>query len=357
MTAHIELPDHEVVEIGKPKSVFQRWSVRSVLTLMLFVAGAGCFIALSSLLVPREIPPLARVAMLPHSATLDKHHIDKRLLLIGDVHGMSKELHKLLRKVNYNRYQDTIVFLGDMVTKGYDSLGVIDFAIDHGAYCVRGNHEDELMTLYAHEHQLQAPRTYPPHASQSTLVAGQKPSPTLEAQVGPVLNRDESVPTAMGLGVKDAKCDLPLVKKLKKRHIDYLAACPAILKLGQVSRRGIEAVAVHGGLLWSEHSLEDQDIVDVLRVRSIVPPDYTHGSENPDDGEPWFNRWNEEQKTRNKSERYEVFYGHDASKGLQLKRYSKGLDTKCQRGGKLSAYVVRVTHKGSYHEKLVQIEC
>ncbi|MBQ5153854.1 hypothetical protein EGM85_11400, partial [Macrococcus caseolyticus] len=249
------------------------------------------------------------------------------------------------------------VFLGDMVTKGYDSLGVVDFAIDHGAYCVRGNHEDELMTLYAKDHHIKAPRTYPPQASETTLVAGHKPSPTLEATVGPVLSKVRAMPTGTDVDIEDKDRDLPLVRKFKKRHIDYLAACPAILKLGQVSRRGIEAVAVHGGLLWNEHDLEQQDIVDVLRVRSIVPPDYTHGSEDPDDGEPWFDRWNEEQKTREKSERYEVFYGHDASKGLQLKRYSKGLDTKCQRGGKLSAYVVRVTHKGKYHEDLVQIDC
>jgi hypothetical protein len=35
-----------------------------------------------------------------------------------------------------------------------------------------------------------------------------------------------------------------------------------------------------------------------------------------------------------------IIYGHDAKQGLQLKQYSKGIDTGCVKGGKLTALVL-----------------
>lgn len=35
-----------------------------------------------------------------------------------------------------------------------------------------------------------------------------------------------------------------------------------------------------------------------------------------------------------------VIYGHDSRRGLQLEKYSKGLDTGCVKGGKLSALLI-----------------
>lgn len=348
----------------------------------------------------KQLPPLSRVAQLHEKHRLDPAHTDQRLIIVGDVHGMYDELMQLMHKVDYDKSNDVIVFLGDMITKGYDSLGVVDFAIKHGAYCVRGNHEDEILSMYASHYDIKMPKTFPPFASATAMTAGDRPTATLKPTKGPPvpdkpkkasadkrsdaaaeaaeaiemfnavdmaadINGDdlsseegsEQDPTLDAQGARNEERDLPLVKKMKKRHVKYLASCPAILQLGQVSKRGVEAVAVHGGLLWDELDLEKQDIYDVLRIRSIVPPDYSKGSENPEDGIAWFAKWNDEQLQRKKQNRLEVFYGHDASKGLQLHRYSKGLDTRCQRGGKLSAYVVTVAHDGHYHEELVQIDC
>lgn len=385
---------------------------------ILFLLSGYSFWQLTELAKVPELPPLARVATLPHKHQLDAAHKDRRLVMVGDVHGMKKELLKLLKKVHYDKDKDTLVFFGDMITKGYDSLGVVDFAIKNHAYCVRGNHEDEIFSLYAERHNLEMPKTYPPFASATTMTAFDAPEPTLEATCGPDLravafsaaptevpdadayifgdrvvdddeideldekiadihdrmahdddndddndyynfedNEDEFALDSEDFRALDQERDMPLVKKLKQRHIDYLAACPAILKLGAVSRRGIEAVGVHGGLVWSEHELENQLIEDVLRIRSLLAPDYKRGSEDADAGLPWFPKWNEEQLTRPIDERFEVYYGHDASRGLELHRYSKGLDTRCQRGGKLSAYVVTVKPNGRVVEKLVQVDC
>lgn len=325
-----------------------------ILVLIVFGYSAIAFadVGISKTKHLKRLPPLARVATLPHKNRLHPSHTDQRLIIVGDVHGMYDELMELMDKVEYHKKKDSLVFLGDMITKGYDSLGVVDFAIDEGAFCVRGNHEDEVLSIYADHYNIDMPKTYPPFATPSPMTAGDKPKPTLKPTQGPEVPAKNSLnPNA------NYDRDISLVKQMKKRHVKYLASCPAILQFGKVSKRGVEAVGVHGGLLWDELDLEKQDIYDVLRIRSIVPPDYSYGSENPDDGIPWFGKWNDEQSRRKKENRLEVFYGHDASKGLQLHRYSKGLDTKCQRGGKLSAYVVTVADDGHYHEELVQIDC
>lgn len=45
-------------------------------------------------------------------------------------------------------------------------------------------------------------------------------------------------------------------------------------------------------------------------------------------------------------------YGHYAAKGLDIRKYSKGLDSNCVRGGRLSAYVI-----GKEKEELVSVGC
>lgn len=295
-----------------------------------------------------EIEPLSRVASLSDRMKLLEPN-NGRIILIGDVHGMYKELQELLHNVDYQSGVDRLVFLGDMITKGPDSIKVIEYAIEEGAYCVRGNHEDEILSMYASKHHINAPKTYPPHASIETKIVG-------DVQATSVLLSEPTTPASPLLPEANNARDKPLVRKLKPHHIRYIEQCPTILKLGQVSKKGIEAVAVHGGLMWDEHDLELQDPEMVMRIRSVGGKHYHNPSEE-DDGTAWFILWNDEQHTRPKDERYEIYYGHDASKGLQLHRYTKGLDSRCQRGDRLSGYTVTMDEEGHYHEDLVQVDC
>jgi serine/threonine protein phosphatase 1 len=72
-----------------------------------------------------------------------------RLLAIGDVHGYRLKLEALMEKVRPTA-EDQVVFLGDLIDRGPDSRGVIDFVLD---FCrqhpqtvvLRGNHEDLLL--------------------------------------------------------------------------------------------------------------------------------------------------------------------------------------------------------------------
>ena len=71
-----------------------------------------------------------------------------RTLAIGDIHGHADALAGLLRQVE-PRPTDTIVFLGDYVSRGPDSRGVLQAVMDLQQHCqvvpLLGNHEEMLL--------------------------------------------------------------------------------------------------------------------------------------------------------------------------------------------------------------------
>jgi serine/threonine protein phosphatase 1 len=72
-----------------------------------------------------------------------------RLLAVGDIHGYKLKLEALMEKVSPTP-EDQVLFLGDLIDRGPDSRGVIDYVLD---FCrqypktvvLRGNHEDLLI--------------------------------------------------------------------------------------------------------------------------------------------------------------------------------------------------------------------
>jgi bis(5'-nucleosyl)-tetraphosphatase (symmetrical) len=62
---------------------------------------------------------------------------------IGDVHGCFPELKALLAEISFNPRQDRLWFVGDLISRGPDSLGCLRFIRDLGdrAVVVMGNHE------------------------------------------------------------------------------------------------------------------------------------------------------------------------------------------------------------------------
>ena len=92
--------------------------------------------------------------------TLDVYRIpdETELDVIGDIHGMKQELEQLLTLMGYQweegklihseNPQRKVLFLGDLVDRGYDSPGVLELvrkAVSCGHYCVMGNHDLNLL--------------------------------------------------------------------------------------------------------------------------------------------------------------------------------------------------------------------
>ncbi len=66
---------------------------------------------------------------------------------IGDVQGCYEPLIQLLEKINFNPSCDQLLFAGDIINRGPDSLKTIDFikGLGNKAICVLGNHDLSLL--------------------------------------------------------------------------------------------------------------------------------------------------------------------------------------------------------------------
>ncbi|EXJ60945.1 hypothetical protein A1O7_05098 [Cladophialophora yegresii CBS 114405] len=261
--------------------------------------------------------------------------VKKRLVFIGDIHGCREELEALLKKLRFDPAKDHLVALGDIVSKGPDSLGVIDLLRRYNASCVRGNHDDRLL-LVAQSLRAQS------SATKEILESGK--STGTHKHADPVERMARSLSTA---------------------QLEYLQSCPIILRIGKMEAFNGEAVAVHAGLVPGL-ALELQDPVSAMNMRVLDLATHLPSHKHRLKGSvAWYKLWNRYQQLldlhkrfgKHKRERESeshttVIYGHNAKEGLQIRKYTKGLDTGCVKGGKLTALVV----DGEGRQQIVQVK-
>ncbi len=71
----------------------------------------------------------------------------KRILAVGDIHGMYKKLINLMEQVQFNPAEDLLVFLGDYIDRGPQSLECLDYVMGlqqkypDKVVALMGNHE------------------------------------------------------------------------------------------------------------------------------------------------------------------------------------------------------------------------
>ena len=73
--------------------------------------------------------------------------------VIGDVQGSYSELQALVKKKKFNPNKDKIIFAGDLVNRGHQSLEVMEFCMRHkgSIKAVLGNHDFYLLYLIEHQ--------------------------------------------------------------------------------------------------------------------------------------------------------------------------------------------------------------
>ena len=291
----------------------------------------------------------------------------RRLIIIGDIHGMHRSLDRLLDRIEYNGATDHIVAAGDMVNKGPHSSRVIARLMELGASAVRGNHEDRvLLALAAAEEQED----------------DQEPKDTSDD------------PTAPGFQADGKKRDRKTAHQLSKEQIKWLAERPLIL-----SAEDLAMYVVHAGLVPGIRPV-NQDPWAVMNMRSLIEPpmrlahqvpgqdgDFYENHFDEDEhqdsaqegnadedvdasiafqdlipidtheGRKWAALWDLRQSQIRKSDRRTVVYGHDAKRGLTVGKYTFGLDSACVNGGHLTALVVHISKKGHVKRNIRQVAC
>ncbi len=70
----------------------------------------------------------------------------EKIFAIGDIHGCFDKLRSLMAQLRVNKERDTLIFLGDYIDRGPQSMDVVDYLIrlpQHGYHAVflKGNHE------------------------------------------------------------------------------------------------------------------------------------------------------------------------------------------------------------------------
>lgn len=281
---------------------------------------------------------------------------ERRLIFVGDIHGCRDELKELLHVVGFNPKTDHLIATGDVVSKGPKNIGVLNDLMDMNADSVRGNHEDRLIEVAKKE------LLWPNHV--------------------------ETEETSSKGYAKDSA----LVKKFKPRHLDYLKDMPLVLRipvlpqtksvLGQKKKKKDknliqqEILVVHAGLVPNV-PLSRQDPFYVMNMRTIESethaPSAVRGPHGGKDEvyKPWIDLWNwynnrvfygrslkgffqiiipgeveqgwlseAYRAWKGKAQPQIVVYGHDSKSGLQIHRWTKGLDSACVAGGELSAMVL-----------------
>ncbi|KAI9903610.1 hypothetical protein N3K66_000139 [Trichothecium roseum] len=319
----------------------------------------------------------------------------RRLIIIGDIHGMLKPLEHLLHKVSFSAETDHVVAVGDMINKGPDSPGVVSHLMSIGASAVRGNHEDRVL-LAKKELDSRRRRHGGGRHGRGAVAAG-----------GGSAGVDASAELAADTpGYDEARGnskDMAVAKSLSKEQLDWVAGLPLIL-----TAQPLPIVVVHAGLV-PNLPLREQDPWAVMNVRTLVYPrealrhqdgharspedsaglaDHASvpGSEaeaasddsdedadvdrsaiphdkavflpiDTHEGEKWSKVWNKYQKRLRKSDRRTVVYGHDAKVGYSKGKYTFGLDSDCSRGGALTALVVTGKEGGGFNWDTKHVKC
>lgn len=231
-----------------------------------------------------------------------------------------------------------------MIAKGPDSVGVVDLALELNASCVRGNHEDRMLLAWQSLHSQFHRVAFDGEVTHPAPVSPHEEEPKESLSD----DREE------GKGSRGDYRERVLAEQFSQRQITFLESCPVVLRVplpeGLQSVAGEYAVA-HAGLVPGV-AIDRQDPFQVMNMRTIdlisrVPSELRIF-------EPWEKVWGHAMgHVHPVDQRSVVVYGHDSKRGLNIKRYSKGLDSGCVKGGQLTALVVDEWGR----EKVVSVGC
>jgi len=206
------------------------------------------------------------------------------LIIYGDIHGCYDEFISLRKKINPKK-NDIEVCVGDIVTKGKNSIKLLKYIQEHDIKSVLGNHEDKLVRYLEHK-------------------KSKKKNPV-------VLDSDEQ----------------SIIDNLDNNDIEYLKNMPLFLRFKDIT-------VLHGGIQNHQdlNNLTKKEKSKMLRLRYLDTDNnfIAYGKEK-EDSIFWADIYDGNQGF--------IIYGHQWFDEVKQSEFALGIDTGCVYGNKLSAVV------------------
>lgn len=227
---------------------------------------------------------------------LPKGLAGQRVYAIGDIHGCLKETKELLQRIKTdNDYRDEsktfLVFLGDLVDRGPDSKGVIEYLMDlpydfAEPLFIMGNHEEMMVRALSGEPEL---------------------LPDWLEYGGLSCVESYGVPQSRLLGCEPQAIEFVLNSIIPQSHLDFL--------------RGFLETVQFGDYLFTHAG-----------IRPDVPLDEQSAREMRWIREPFLNHSGDHGVV--------VVHGHTITEQVDIRRNRIGLDTGAYKTGRLSAICI-----------------
>ncbi|KAI0046075.1 Metallo-dependent phosphatase [Auriscalpium vulgare] len=345
-----------------------------------------------------DLPDLSQYV--PHGSLSGKQlHLGdsaSRAIIVGDIHGMYDSLQRLLREVHYNPTKDTLLHVGDISTRGPQYHSVLTFLSSHNISGVRGNNDQAVIEWRAWIEWITrlekgAGRRW--LESLESRWAADRQEPGFEMEVEEWTERQKhkckkqhrrwwkTIPEGWQLFTDQYNVARALVPK----HYEYLRSLPVVLHLPsehtfivhggllpydptrrETSSRQPLARVPHGSSIPALRKSQERAILHdikhntdpwvVMNIRSVLNNNTI--SRSKEEGTPWADIWNRAMGRCGGYGAHDlsrgsdlpclpstVVYGHTASRGLDISRWTVGLDTGCVYGRQLTAMVIQTPHQ------------
>jgi bis(5'-nucleosyl)-tetraphosphatase (symmetrical) len=269
-----------------------------------------------------------------------------KIYAVGDIQGCAPSLKALVQKIPK---QSKIIFLGDLVNRGPDSLGTLRYLKqlqeEKRIECILGNHDLHLLAVDAGIRKTKGLDTVQPildAPDRAELMHWLRHRP-MALSNGKVLTVHAGVLPQWDLQ-QTIECAQEVEKALRKKsYKDFLANM-----YGNTPNK------------WS-NSLKGYERLRVItnaltRIRFCTPTGTMEfeSKEGFEDGPkgyiPWF------KTPKRKTQDSLIYFGHWSTLGLLQHGNVIGLDTGCVWGGKLTAMEVPESGKPSKHLDIIQVD-
>lgn len=250
--------------------------------------------------------------------------------VLGDIHGCSRTLARLLARLPLRSGRDRLLATGDLVNRGPDSLGVLRWATQQPdeLVCVLGNHDLHLLAAAWKVRGYSRAR-----ALREVLAAGDAAKLLQWLRTRPLLVQEkESGALLVHAGLLPAWTAQEALERAAQCE-ELLAGpkAPALLAAMKAVEAGSRAES-SAELLEAASFLRVVTGLRVVDEEGTMVPSFTGAlQERPAGSRAWFLA--EERRTRGQR----VLFGHWARLGLMLREDAWCLDSACVWGGALSA--------------------